>query len=93
MSETDLAVISTVIAEAKKSYQDSGVDHATLVKLERLWKKKLMLLTPEEEEEEERGEEDLEEEQGSIQEEEEVEVMHFPKEVMRLIEMTINVDL
>ena len=90
MSETDLAVISTVIAEAKKSYQDSGGDHATLVKLERLWKKKLMLLTPEEEEEE-RGEEDLEEEPGSIQEEEEVEVMHFPKEVMR--EMTINVDL
>ena len=90
MSETDLAVISTVIAEAKKSYQDSGVDHATLVKLERLWKKKLMLLTPEEEEEE-RGEEDLEEEPGSIQEEEEVEVMQFPKEVMR--EMTINVDL
>ena len=88
MSETDLAVISTVIAEAKKSYQDSGVDHATLVKLERLWKKKLMLLTPEEEEEEEGGKEDLEEEPGSIQE---VEVMHFPKEVMR--EMTINVDL
>ena len=86
MSETDLAVISTVIAEAKKSYQDSGVDHATLVKLERLWKKKLMLSTAEEEEEE-----DLEEEPGSIQEEEEVEVMHFPKEVMR--EMTINVDL
>ena len=86
MSETDLAVISTVIAEAKKSYQDSGVDHATLVKLERLWKKKLMLSTAEEE--------DLEEEPGSIPEqEEEVEVMHFPKEVMREREMTIYVDL
>ena len=51
MSETDLSVISTVIAEAKKCYQDSGLDQASLLKLERLWKKKLLLLTEEEEQE------------------------------------------
>ena len=71
MSESDLSVISTVIAEAKKRYEDSGVDQATLLKLERLWKKKLLLLTAEEEEEEQ---EDVgaceEEEQGSSGEEE-----------------------
>ena len=58
MAELDLSVISTVIAEARKSFQDSGLDQATLLKLEGLWKKKLLILAAEEEEEEKQGRED-----------------------------------
>ena len=74
MADSDLSVISTVIAEAKKSFQDSGVDNATLVKLERLWKKKLMLLAAEEEKQEDPAQDDEDEGVANVEEEEEEEV-------------------
>ena len=69
MADSDLSVISTVIAEAKKSFQDSGVDNATLVKLERLWKKKLMLLAAEEEKQEDPAQDDEDEGVANVEEE------------------------
>ena len=72
MAEVDLSVISKVIAETKKSFQDSGMDHDTLVKLEMIWKKKLILLAAAEGEEQ--GQEDVgddDEGQGDVEEEEE----------------------
>ena len=84
MSETDLSVISTVIAEAKKCYQDSGLDQASLLKLERLWKKKLLLLTEEDEEEEQEDVGASEEEPGSSGEEE-IPLSSVEIEVVRVV--------
>ena len=49
--EVETTVISSVMEEVRKGLQGSGLDEATLLKLEKLWEKKLKILQDVEEEE------------------------------------------